>query len=166
MDVRGLIESREAERTLSTVNQWMNFANIERMKAQRVVNDIETIASYEIKTCMARDSMDRVEPQEERDAKNARNKRKWEGDHGGSSSQQQNKGHKVIRAHAAWPSNKKVYAGKLPHCNKCKYHHTRPCTVKCVNYKRIGHQNKDCRSLATATNQRAPVANQRTLTCF
>ncbi|GKC16634.1 hypothetical protein Tco_1013416 [Tanacetum coccineum] len=32
--------------------------------------------------------------------------------------------------------------------------------------KEIGHQTKDCKSLAAATNQRAPVANQRTLTCF
>ncbi|GKB15516.1 hypothetical protein Tco_0849439, partial [Tanacetum coccineum] len=46
----------------------------------------------------------------------------WEGGHGGSSSQQQNKGHKVIRAHAVGPSNKKVYVGKLPHCNKWHYH--------------------------------------------
>ncbi|GKA85273.1 reverse transcriptase domain-containing protein [Tanacetum coccineum] len=32
--------------------------------------------------------------------------------------------------------------------------------------KEIGHQTKDCRSLAAATNQRASMANQRTLTCF
>ncbi|GJR93087.1 reverse transcriptase domain-containing protein [Tanacetum coccineum] len=37
---------------------------------------------------------------------------------------------------------------------------------KCGNCKKIGHQTKDCRSLAAATNQRAPVANQRSLTCF
>ncbi|GJV87575.1 reverse transcriptase domain-containing protein [Tanacetum coccineum] len=40
------------------------------------------------------------------------------------------------------------------------------CTTKCGNCKRIGHQTNDCRSLAAATNQRAPVGNQRTLTCF
>ncbi|GJZ79298.1 reverse transcriptase domain-containing protein [Tanacetum coccineum] len=34
------------------------------------------------------------------------------------------------------------------------------------NCKRIGHQTMDCRSLAAATNQRALMANQRTLTCF
>ncbi|GKC68861.1 reverse transcriptase domain-containing protein [Tanacetum coccineum] len=95
---------------------------------------------------------------------NASNKRKWKGDHGGSSSQ--NKGHKMSRAHAVRPNNKKVYAGKLPHYNRCKYHHTGPCTVKCGNCKRIGHQTKDCRSLATATNQWTLVENQRTLTCF
>ncbi|GJS70997.1 hypothetical protein Tco_0703838 [Tanacetum coccineum] len=47
---------------------------------------------------------------------------------------------------------KKEYAGTLPLCNKCKYHHTRSCTTKCENCKRIVHQTKDFRSLATVTN--------------
>ncbi|GKD99651.1 reverse transcriptase domain-containing protein [Tanacetum coccineum] len=72
----------------------------------------------------------------------------------------------VARAYTSGPCEKKEYVGTLPVCNKCKYHHTGPCTTKCRNCKRIGHQTKDCRSLAIATNQRAPVANQRTLTCF
>nr|GEX11635.1 hypothetical protein [Tanacetum cinerariifolium] len=63
-------------------------------------------------------------------------------------------------------SEKKDYDGTLPLCSKCKYHHTGPCTTKCENCKRIGHQTKDCRSLAAVTNQRASVANQRNLTCF
>nr|GEY44426.1 reverse transcriptase domain-containing protein [Tanacetum cinerariifolium] len=71
----------------------------------------------------------------EKVAKNASNKRKWEGDHGGSSSQQQNKDHKVIRAHTAGPDNKKDYARNLPLCNKCKFHHTGPCANKCGNTK-------------------------------
>nr|GEW50256.1 reverse transcriptase domain-containing protein [Tanacetum cinerariifolium] len=149
---------------MSTTNQWMNFTEIKRLVAHRVANAIETIAIYEIKTCMARDSMDRVERLEDKEAKNASNKRKWEGDHDGSSSQ--NKRHKVSRAHAVRPNNKKIYARKLPHYNRCKYHHTEPFTAKCGNYKRIGHQTKDCRSLAAATNQRATVANQRTFTFF
>ncbi|GJU52198.1 hypothetical protein Tco_1225912 [Tanacetum coccineum] len=118
---------------MSTANQWLNFAEIKRMVAQRVANAIETIAIYETKTRMARDSLDRVERQEYKEAKNASNKRKWEGDHDKSSSQQQNKGHKVIRAHAAQPSNKKVYVGKLPHCNKYKLHHNGPCYAKIRN---------------------------------
>ncbi|GJZ48580.1 putative reverse transcriptase domain-containing protein [Tanacetum coccineum] len=56
---------------------------------------------------MARDLMDQVIRQRAKVTKNANNKRKWEGDHGRSSSQQQNKRHKVIRAHAAGPSNNK-----------------------------------------------------------
>ncbi|GJR43726.1 reverse transcriptase domain-containing protein [Tanacetum coccineum] len=73
----------------------------------------------------------------------------------------------VGRAYTAGPGEKKEYARTLPLCNKCKYHHTGPSTTKCGNCKRIGHQTKDCRSLAAATNQIAPVANQRTTaTCY
>nr|GEV33892.1 RNA-directed DNA polymerase, eukaryota, reverse transcriptase zinc-binding domain protein [Tanacetum cinerariifolium] len=100
---------------------------------QRVANAIETIAIYEAKKHVACDLMNRVEQQEGKVAKNASNKRKWEGDHSGSSSQ--NKGRKVIRTHTVGPSNKKVYAGKLPHCNKCKLHHSGPCYAKCGNCK-------------------------------
>ncbi|GJY87231.1 reverse transcriptase domain-containing protein [Tanacetum coccineum] len=53
----------------------------------------------------------------------------------------------------------KEYAGTLPLCNKCKFHHNGPCTVKCANCKRVGHLTRDCWS-STATN------NQRTLTCY
>ncbi|GJY48996.1 hypothetical protein Tco_0438952 [Tanacetum coccineum] len=107
--------------TMSTTNQGMSFADIEQIVAQRVANAIGTIAIYEV-------------------AKNVSNKRKWEGDYGGSSSQQQNKEHMIIRAHTAKPSNKKGYAGNLPLCNKCKFHHTGPCAAKCGNCKRVGHQ--------------------------
>ncbi|GKC07508.1 putative ribonuclease H-like domain-containing protein [Tanacetum coccineum] len=54
---------------------------------------------------------------------------------------------------------RKEYAGTLPLCNKCKFHHNGPCTVKCANCKRVGHLTRDCWSSA-ATN------NQRTLTCY
>ncbi|GKG38425.1 reverse transcriptase domain-containing protein, partial [Tanacetum coccineum] len=92
-------------------------------------------------------------------AKNSRNKRKWEGTHSGSSSQQENKEHNVIRTHTAGPSNKKGYAGNLPLGNKCKLYHNGSCTVKCGNYKKFGHMTQDCRNLAAANNQ-------RTLTCY
>nr|GEW59891.1 hypothetical protein [Tanacetum cinerariifolium] len=72
----------------------------------------------------------------------------------------------IARAYTTGPGEKKEYDGTLPLCNKCKDHHTGPRTAKCGNYKRIDHQTKDCKSLAAATNQRAPMANQRTLTCF
>ncbi|GKB11886.1 reverse transcriptase domain-containing protein, partial [Tanacetum coccineum] len=48
------------------------------------------------KTRVTRDSRNQVERQEDKVTKDASNKRKWEGDHDGSSSQQQNKGHKLI----------------------------------------------------------------------
>nr|GFC88732.1 hypothetical protein [Tanacetum cinerariifolium] len=67
-------------------------------------------------------------------AENASNKRKWEGNHNGSLSQQ-NKGHKVPGAHTAWPINKEAYAGSLPLCNQYKFHHNGPCTINLRHYK-------------------------------
>ncbi|GJZ29191.1 hypothetical protein Tco_0573838 [Tanacetum coccineum] len=102
---------------MTTTNQGMSFAENDQIIAQRVANVIETIAIYEAKTRVACDLINQVEQQEGKVAKNASNIRKWEGDYGGSYSQ--NKGHKVIRAHVVGPSNKKVYVGKLPHYNRC-----------------------------------------------
>ncbi|GJW92829.1 reverse transcriptase domain-containing protein [Tanacetum coccineum] len=79
-------------------------------------------------------------------AENTGNKRKWEGNHKGSSSQQQNKEPKVIRAHIDGPNNKEGDAGNLPLCNKCEFHHTGPCAAKCGKCKRFGHQTRDCRT--------------------
>ncbi|GKC88056.1 reverse transcriptase domain-containing protein [Tanacetum coccineum] len=72
----------------------------------------------------------------------------------------------MTKAYTAGSGEKRAYAGTLTLCNKCKYHHTGSCTSKCRHCKRIGHQTKDCMSLAVVTNQRALVANQKTLTCF
>nr|GFC24384.1 reverse transcriptase domain-containing protein [Tanacetum cinerariifolium] len=103
-------------------------------------------------------SMSQTKRQKEKVAENASNKREWEGNHNGSSNQQ-NKGHKVPRAHTACPINKKTYVGSLPLCNQCKFHHNWPCTVKYKNYKRVGHIIQNCRTPATAKNQ-------RTRTCY
>ncbi|GJR79563.1 putative ribonuclease H-like domain-containing protein, partial [Tanacetum coccineum] len=143
---------------MTTVNQGMSVEEIERVVAQRVANAIEAIAIYKTKTNMARKSMSQTERQEDKVAENASNKRKWEGNHNGSSSQQ-NKGHKVPRAHTTRPINKKAYAGSLPLCNQCKFHHNGPCTVKCGNCKKVGHITRNCRTPTTARNQ-------RTLTCY
>ncbi|GJZ27174.1 uncharacterized mitochondrial protein-like protein [Tanacetum coccineum] len=136
----------------------MSVEEIERVVAQRVANAIEAIAIYETKTNMARKSISQTERQEDKVAENASNKRKWEGNHNGSSSQQ-NKGHKVPRAHTTWPINKNAYAGSLPLCNQCKFHHNGPCTVKCGNYKKVGHITRNCRTPTAARDQ-------RTLTCY
>nr|GFB15580.1 reverse transcriptase domain-containing protein [Tanacetum cinerariifolium] len=137
---------------MTTVNQGMSVEEIERVVAQRVANSIETIAIYETKTSLARKSMSQTKRQKEKVAENASNKRKWEGNHNGSSNQQ-NKGHKVPRAHIAWPINKKAYAGSLPLCNQCKFHHNGPCTVKCRNYKKVGHIIQNYKTPDTAKNQ-------------
>ncbi|GJS89948.1 reverse transcriptase domain-containing protein [Tanacetum coccineum] len=143
---------------MTTVNQGMSVEEIERVVAQRVANAIEAIAIYETKTNMARKSMSQTERQEDKVTKNASNKRKWEGNHNGSSSQQ-NKGHKVPRAHTTWTIYKKEYAGTLPLFNKCKFHHNAWCTIRCGNCKKVGHMTRDCRNPAAAKNQ-------RTLTCY
>nr|GFA30031.1 hypothetical protein [Tanacetum cinerariifolium] len=143
---------------MRTVNQGTSVEEIEWVVAQRVANAIEDIAIYETKTNLARKSMSQTERQEEKVAKNASDKRKWGSNHNGSLSQQ-NKGHKVPRAHTAWPINKKTYVRSLPLCNQCKFHHNGPCTVKCGNYKKVGHIIQNCRTPATAKNQ-------RTRTCY
>nr|GFB82428.1 hypothetical protein [Tanacetum cinerariifolium] len=102
--------------TMKTVNQGMSVEEIKRVVAQRVANVIKAIAIYETKTNLARKSMSQTKRQKEKVAENASNKRKWEGNHNRSLNQQ-NKGHKVPRAHTAWPINKKAYAGSLSLCN-------------------------------------------------
>nr|GEZ70930.1 hypothetical protein [Tanacetum cinerariifolium] len=114
--------------TMKTVNQGMSVEEIKRVVAQRVANAIEDITIYEMETNLSHKSMSQTERQKEKVAENASNKRKWEGNHNGSSNQQ-NKGHKVPRAHTAWSINKKAYAGSLPLCNQCKFHHNGPCTA-------------------------------------
>ncbi|GJS40894.1 hypothetical protein Tco_0565937 [Tanacetum coccineum] len=119
---------------MTTINQGMSVEEIERVVAQRVDNAIEAIAIYETKTDMARKSMSQTERQEDKVEENASNKRKWEGNHNGSSIQQ-NKGHMVPRAHTTRPISKKAYARSLPLCNQCKFHHNGPCTINLRHYK-------------------------------
>ncbi|GJX98530.1 putative reverse transcriptase domain-containing protein [Tanacetum coccineum] len=87
---------------------------------------------------MAHDSMNQVICEEATLGKNVRNTRKWGSDHGRDSHQQQSKRTKVVRPHATRAGNKKAYAGNLPYYNKCKWHHIRPCTVKCGNLTCFG----------------------------
>nr|GEX71317.1 putative reverse transcriptase domain-containing protein [Tanacetum cinerariifolium] len=126
-----------SDETMTNVNQRMSVEELERVVAQRVANAIEAIAIYETKTNLAHKSMSQTERQEEKVAENASNKRKWESNHNRSLSQQ-NKGHKVLRAHTAWPINKKEYAGSLPLCNQCKFHHNETCVVN------LGHYKSEC----------------------
>ncbi|GJR12451.1 reverse transcriptase domain-containing protein [Tanacetum coccineum] len=144
---------------MAAVNQGMSVEEIEQIVAQRVTNAIETIAIYEAQTNMARKSLNQAKHQEDKVSGNTSNKRKWEGDQNGSPNQQQNKEHKMFRAHAVGPNNKKEYLGSLPLCKKCKFHHNGPCTIKCGNYKKVVHVTQDCRNPAA-------IRNQRTLTCY
>ncbi|GJX17124.1 reverse transcriptase domain-containing protein [Tanacetum coccineum] len=67
----------------------------------------------------------------------AENKRKL--DNGNQAQRQPPKRQNVARAYSVGSSEKKEYAGMLPLCNKCKFHHNGPYTVKCANDKRVGH---------------------------
>ncbi|GKE33424.1 hypothetical protein Tco_1452746 [Tanacetum coccineum] len=122
------------------MRQGMSPAEIEQIVAQRVTDAIEAIVVYETKPRIAHDSLNHV---------------------------QQNKSLEVVRAHAAGLGNKKAYAWNLPLCNKCKLHHTGPCTVKCNNYKRVGHMTRNGRTIVPETTQRTQVTNQKTVvTCY
>nr|GFA14966.1 hypothetical protein [Tanacetum cinerariifolium] len=63
--------------TMTTTNQGMSFAELEQIVAEQIANAIETIAIYETKTCMTRESMSQTKRQKNKVAKNASNKRKW-----------------------------------------------------------------------------------------
>nr|GEU39291.1 putative reverse transcriptase domain-containing protein [Tanacetum cinerariifolium] len=99
----------------------MSFTEVKQIIAHRVANANKTIAIYEIKTRMARESMNQINQQEQRIVENTSNKRKWEGDHKGSSSQQQTK-------------SLSAYAAK---CGNCKWfgHQTRYCETPVLRAK-------------------------------
>ncbi|GJT94086.1 putative reverse transcriptase domain-containing protein [Tanacetum coccineum] len=98
---------------------------------------------------MARKSMSQTERQEDKVAENASNKRKWEGNHNGSSSQQ-NKGHRVPRADTTRPISKKAYVGSLPLCNQCKFHHNGPTLVSAEIEPTIAEQEENISRAYTA----------------
>ncbi|GJR82358.1 reverse transcriptase domain-containing protein [Tanacetum coccineum] len=87
----------------------------------------------------------------------AENKRKL--DNNNQAQQQLPNRQNVAQVYAAGTGERKEYARTLPLCNKCKFHHNGPCTVKCTNCKRVDHLTQDYWSSA-ATNK------QRTLTCY
>ncbi|GKD06088.1 reverse transcriptase domain-containing protein [Tanacetum coccineum] len=70
------------------------------------------------------------------------------------------------RAYTIENSEKKGYDGSFPYCNKCKLHHEGQSTMKCTNYKKVGHMARDCRAAVVVIAQRALVENQRIVTCF
>ncbi|GJW92828.1 putative reverse transcriptase domain-containing protein [Tanacetum coccineum] len=130
---------------MTTMNQGMRFAEIEQMVTKRVVNAIETIVIYEIKTRMACESMRQIKRQEDELAENTSNKRKWEGDHKGSSSQQQNKEPKTKC------SNRKRFGHQTRDCRtpilRAKQ---RPSVAKqkaevtCCECGMLGHYKSNC----------------------
>ncbi|GJZ23058.1 putative reverse transcriptase domain-containing protein [Tanacetum coccineum] len=69
--------------------------------------------------------------------------------------QQQNQRQEAGRAYAVTPSENSRYAGDLPLCKRCNFHHTGPCTGKCNICNKVGHLSKNCRNKrpATGSNQ-------------
>ncbi|GJS46522.1 putative reverse transcriptase domain-containing protein [Tanacetum coccineum] len=105
--------------------------------------------------------------------KNAERKRKFDNsqkDNRGQNppNKRQNvRGQNVARDYTAGNNERRVYNGPLPLCNKCKFHHEGPCTMRCGKCKKVGHLSRDCKAAdSTTSNQRGQVVNQRVLTCF
>ncbi|GKD68745.1 reverse transcriptase domain-containing protein [Tanacetum coccineum] len=85
------------------------------------------------------------------------NKRKF--DNNNQAQQQLPKRQNVAQAYVDRTGERKEYAGTLPLCNKCKFHHNGLYTAKCANCKKVGHLTRDCwNPIATS--------NQRTITCY
>ncbi|GJV42854.1 putative reverse transcriptase domain-containing protein [Tanacetum coccineum] len=150
---------RSLRRTMTTANQGVIIEEIKQIVAQRVANAIKAIAIYE--------SINQTKQRENKVAGNASNKSKWEGDHNGNFSQQQNKEHKVFRAHTVRLSNKEDYARNLPWCNRCNFYHIGQCAEKCGNCKLRGHQARDCRIPVSRAKQRSVVSRKKAkVTCY
>ncbi|GJW18450.1 putative reverse transcriptase domain-containing protein [Tanacetum coccineum] len=75
-------------------------------------------------------------------------------------------GQNVVRAYTTGNNERRGYTGPHPLCNKCKYHHVGPCTVKCNNCKKVGHLTRDCTTTITPNTQRALVRNQQGVICY
>ncbi|GJX51194.1 putative reverse transcriptase domain-containing protein, partial [Tanacetum coccineum] len=76
-------------------------------------------------------------------------------------------GQNVARAYTAGNNEKKPYNGPLPFCNKCKFHHEGPCTVRCGKCNKVRHLTRDCKvTISTTSTQRGQVVNQKVITCF
>nr|GEW44700.1 hypothetical protein [Tanacetum cinerariifolium] len=72
----------------------------------------------------------------------------------------------VAKAYTASNNERKVYVGSFHYCNKCRLHYEGLCTIRCGNYKKIGHQTRDCRVIVTLNTQGATVGNPQGIVCY
>nr|GEY44854.1 reverse transcriptase domain-containing protein [Tanacetum cinerariifolium] len=79
---------------------------------------------------------------------------------------QNTSGQNVARAYTAGNNERNRYVGSFPYCNKCRLHHEGLCTIRCGNYKKIGHQTRDCRVTVTLNTQGVAVGNQQGNVCY
>ena len=104
-------------------------------------------------------------------ARSAENKRKFDNNPKDNRGQQpapkrpNNGGQNVARAYTAGTNERKVYAGPHPYCSRCKLHHEGPCTVKCGNCNRIGHQTRNCTATVQNT-EKNPARGQQGIVCY
>ncbi|GJR19278.1 putative reverse transcriptase domain-containing protein [Tanacetum coccineum] len=105
--------------------------------------------------------------------KNAKNKRRLEVNQRDNRGQQppfkrQNvRGQNMVRAYTAGNNESRVYNGLLPLCNKYKFHHEGPYTMRCRKCNKVRHLTRDCKAMiSTTSTQRGKVVNQRAYTCF
>ncbi|GJU70841.1 reverse transcriptase domain-containing protein [Tanacetum coccineum] len=89
----------------------------------------------------------------------AKNKRKL--DNNNQAQQQPPKKQSVVIAYTVGSGERKEYVRTLPLCNKCKFHHTGPCTIKCINCNRVGHLTRGCWGIAATNNQRTLTFDKR-----
>ncbi|GJV83162.1 hypothetical protein Tco_1523060 [Tanacetum coccineum] len=61
--------------------------------------------------------------------------------HNNDHHQQQNRRQETFKA-----NGNRGYNGPHPFCRKCTLHHTGPCTVRCQNCNKVGHQTRNYRS--------------------
>ncbi|GJR96585.1 putative reverse transcriptase domain-containing protein, partial [Tanacetum coccineum] len=100
--------------------------------------------------------------------KNTKNKRKFDNSQKDNHGQQPPfKRQNVARAYTASNNKRRVYNGPLPLCNKCKFHHEGPCTMRYGKCNKVGHLTRDCKATnSTTSTQRGQVVNQRVVNYY
>ncbi|GJX63892.1 hypothetical protein Tco_0296792 [Tanacetum coccineum] len=68
----------------------------------------------------------------------------------------------VARAYTAGNNERRGYDGPLPYYNKCRLHHEGLYTMRCGNYKKVGHQTMDCTADIAPNTQRASSSKSAT----
>nr|GEU34495.1 putative reverse transcriptase domain-containing protein [Tanacetum cinerariifolium] len=82
------------------------------------------------------------------------------------SAKNKRRGQNVARAYTVGNNERKGYVGSLPYFNKCRLHHEGSCTMRCENYKRVGHMARVCTTVVSPNTQRALVGNQSGVVCY
>ncbi|GJV03587.1 putative reverse transcriptase domain-containing protein, partial [Tanacetum coccineum] len=75
-------------------------------------------------------------------------------------------GQNVVRAYTTGNNEMRGYTGPHPLCNKCKYHHVGPCTMKRNICKKVGHLTRDFTAIIATNTQRALIGNQQGAVCY